>query len=87
MALRAGYVRVPSRERIICVKCVIEFSVQPVGRRVTGAAIVGQAELHVRGVVAGCEVAGMAAIACRGSPRKYVIGVARRAWLRGMRAG
>lgn len=68
-----------SRERIVCIDRVIELGVEPVGRRVTCSAIVGQAELHMRRVSARSVVAGVTGIAGRRSPCKYIVGMARRA--------
>jgi len=75
------------RERVVGIERMIELGVEPVRRRVTSAAVVGQAELHMRRIVAGCVVAGMAGVAGGRSSREDIVGVTGGAGKRGVRSG
>ena len=87
VALRAGDGSVRAGERIICVKRVVKLGIEPVCSGVAGGTVVGETQLHVGRIVAGCKVLGVTGEAiCRRS-FENVVRMAGRARQRGMRAG
>lgn len=68
MALRTRNCGVHACQWIVRIERVIEFCVEPVGRRVACGAVLRQAELHVRRIIRADEVRAVAPIAaCRRS--------------------
>lgn len=87
MALRASHGCMRTRKRIVRIEGVVELSVEPVGRRVTVAALVRQAYLHVRRIVGVRKVGGMAPVAGGRCSLEDIVDVARRTVERGVRPG
>jgi len=59
MALRTGYVGVPSGQRIVRIGCVIEGCGTPANGRVAKSAVVRQSELHMRRIRRVLEIYGV----------------------------
>lgn len=87
VALRASQRRMRTRQRIVRVKCVVEFRVEPIDRRVAGGAIVRQAKLHMRWIVGVCEIRCVARVAGRRCSFENVVDVTCRARQSSVRPG
>ena len=66
-----------SGQWIVSVKCVIEFRVKPVGRRVARSAIVGESERHMRRIVAACKVGCVTRKTVRRRSFEHIVDMAR----------
>ena len=86
MALFARKRRMLSGQRVMRIECVIKLPVQPVRRRVARPAIVWQAQLHVRRILAVCEFTRVAGVASGRRSLEDVVEMACRARQRGVSA-
>ena len=72
---------------VMRVKRVIKLRVQPIRGRVAASAFVWDAQLHMRWILAVCEIACVTCIARRGRSLEHVVGMAGRAWKRSVGSG
>jgi len=87
VALSAGHGGVHAREGIVGIEGVIEGGVEPVSRRVADGAIVRQAKLDVRWIVAVDKVGSVASEAGCGRSLEDIVDVACSAGQSGVRPG
>lgn len=64
VALQARDCGVGAGERIVGIKRMVEFRIEPIDRGVAGGAIVGQAKLHMRRILCASEIGGVAGVTC-----------------------
>jgi hypothetical protein len=67
------------RQRVMSIQSVVKCRVQPVRGRVACSAIVRQAQLHMRRILAVCEIGSVARVAGCRSSFEYVVEMACRA--------